>query len=157
MRRALLRALSGPAPRLLMGGAWAAAFWMAALPWAWAGELRISAAVDKTTVNVGEPLTLTLTVSGDIAGAKLRPPQWPEGFTVAAQSQQTNFSINAGVTERSTGLVYVLVAQKAGAFKLGPFTVVREQQTLDTEPIDVTVEKSALPPNLQPQGERFTL
>ena len=135
--------------------AWVAVFGVATL--AWAGELSVSAKADKTSVAVGEPITLTLTMSGDVTGAKLRQPEWPEGFAVAAQSQQTNFSFNAGVMERSLGLVYVLVPQKAGTFKLGPFTVVHEKKELQTEPIEVTVEKPATPPHFQPQGERFTL
>ena len=122
-----------------------------------ADELKFSAQLNKTKMDVGEPVTLTLTLTGDIAGTKLRQLELPEGFTVAAQSQQTNFSINAGVTERSLSLVYVVVPQKAGTFKLGPFTVVHGKQALETEPIEVTVEKPALPPNFQPQGERFTL
>ena len=122
-----------------------------------ADELKFSAQANKTTVNVGEPITLTLTLSGDIVGAKLKELQLPEGFTVAAQSQQTNFTLNAGAMERSVGLVYVVVPQQAGTFKLGPFTLVHHEKEFQTEPIEVTVEKSALPSKLQPQGERFTL
>ena len=122
-----------------------------------AEELKFSAQLNKTTMNVGEPVTLTLTLTGDIAGTKLRKLELPEGFTVAAQSQQTNFSMNAGVTERSLSLIYIVVPQKAGTFKLGPFTVVHHKKEFQTEPIEVTVNISALPPKFQPQGERFTL
>ena len=122
-----------------------------------ADELKFSAQASKTTVNVGEPITLTLTLSGDIVGAKLKELQLPEGFAVAAQSQQTNFTLDAGVMERSLGLVYVVVPQQAGTFKLGPFTVVHHKKEFQTEPIEVTVKKSALPSKFQPQGERFTL
>ena len=134
---------------------WAAVLGVATL--AWADELKCSAQADKTKVNVGEPITLTLTLSGDIVGARLKALQLPEGFTVAAQSQQTNFTLNAGAMERSVGLVYVVVPQQAGTFKLGPFTVVHHEKEFQTEPIEVTVEKSALPSKFQPQGERFTL
>ncbi len=124
---------------------------------AWAQDLSFSAKVDKTTVDVGEPITLTMTVSGDATGIKLPPPELPEGFVVVAQSQSTNFAIRAGAAERSTSLVYVLVARRAGSFQLGPFELTRRKQTITTEPINITVKKPAVPPHIKSHGERFTL
>lgn len=124
---------------------------------AWAQDLTFSAKVDKTTVDVGDPIQLTLTLSGDIAGVELPAFEFPEGFSVAARSQSTNFSIRAGAMERSTSLLYVLIPQRAGTFQLGPFSLIHNKKTLQTEPIAVSVEKGALPKLLQPHGERFTL
>ena len=135
--------------------AWAAVFLVAVF--AWADELKFSAQMNKTDVDVGDPITLTLTLSGDIAGSKLRPLNLPEGFIVAAQSQETNFALSNGAMKRSLSLVYVLVPQKSGTFKLGPFTILHSKQELQTEQIEVTVKKPALPPHFEPQGERFTL
>ena len=135
---------------------WAVTFSIAAL--AWAQDLTFSAKADKTTADLGEPITLTLTLTGDITGVELPQMQLPEGWAVAAQSQSTNFSIRAGATERSMNVVYVLIPQQAGTFQLGPFKVTRRKQEFQTEPIDVTVRKPALPPSQrQPHGERFTL
>ena len=69
---------------------------------AWAQDLVFSAKVDKTTVNVGDPINLTVTLSGDLSGVRLPAPTFPDGFAVLARSQSTNFSIRAGAMERST-------------------------------------------------------
>ena len=123
-----------------------------------AEDLSLSVKVDKTTVNLGDPVTLTLTLGGDIAGVDLSRVEFPEEFVVGARSQSTNFSIRAGSMERSISLVYVLIPQKAGTFHLGPFTIEHQKKELKTEPIEITVKKPAVPPpSLQPQGERFTL
>ena len=122
-----------------------------------AQDLTVSATVDKTTVAVGEPITLTLALSGDLEGLKLPTPTFPQEFAVAGKSQSTNFSMRAGVVERSMSLAYVLIPQREGAFTLGPFTVEHQKTELQTAPIEITVKKGAQPPKPQPQGERFTL
>lgn len=123
----------------------------------WAQDLVFSAKVDKTTVNLGDPMNLVITISGDVSGVQVPPLQLPEGFVVLARSQSTNFSIRSGAMERSTSLNFVLVPQKAGTFKLGPFSLTRQKKTLQTEPIEITVKKPVLPPKLPSSGERFTL
>jgi len=135
--------------------AWLSAFGLTAL--AWAQDLTFSAKVDKTTVEVGDPINLILTFNGDVSGVELPPPQIPEGFVVAGRSQSTNFSIRAGAMERSTSLTFVLIPQRAGTFQLGPFLIRRHKDEFKTEPIEVTVKKSVLPPQSQPQAERFTI
>lgn len=125
-----------------------------------AEELQFTATVDKTQVTLGQPLTLTLMVSGNLG--EIDPPmlQLPEGFAVAASSQSTSFAIRAGVAERTVALTYVLVPRQPGTFTLGPFQVQRDGDgdPLRTEPITVTVIKPAVPPGLRPpQGGRFTL
>lgn len=134
---------------------WAAAFGIAAL--AWAQDLSFSAKVDKTTVNIGDPITLTITLSGDVSDVQLPPPEFPPELAIAGRSQSTNFSIRAGAAERSTSLLYVLIPQQAGTFQLGPFKLTHRKKPFQTETIEITVKKPAVPPNLQPQGERYTL
>jgi uncharacterized protein (DUF58 family) len=125
---------------------------------AFADGLAVSAKVDKTSVDAGEPITLVITLSGDLAGAELAPLDLPDGFVVGARSHATSVAIRAGAMERSTSVTYVLVAQERGTFQLGPFRVELEQQTYETEPIDITVENPAVPPSLKDApGERFTL
>ena len=124
---------------------------------AWAQDLTFSAKADKTKINVGDPINLTITLNGDITGITLPAFQFPEAFVVAARSQASEFSFRAGKMERSVSLTYVLIPQQAGTFQLGPFQLARPDKTVSTEPIAITVEKPALPPHLRPQGGRFTL
>jgi hypothetical protein len=148
--------MSGPTPQGLFlaliavaGGAAAAA--------ADGPALSVSATVDKTTVDAHAPLTLTLSLSGDLSGAVMPPPVFPEGWTVAARTQATNVALRAGSMERSTSLVFVLVPSQPGTYQLGPFAVERDGKTLETEAIEITVRKAPLPPTLKPDGERFVL
>ena len=135
---------------------WLVTFGFTAL--AFAQDLTFSAKVDKTTVDLGDPISLTITLSGDLSGVALPAPQLPEGFVVAGRSQSTNFSIRAGAMERSVSLLYVLIPQRAGTFQLGPFRIEHQHRRVTTDPIEITVKKPALPPSLKtPQGERFTL
>ena len=141
--------------KIIRWAVWVIAFGVAAL--AFAQDLTFSAKVDKTTVDLGDPISLTVTLSGDIAGIELPPLAFPEGFSIVARSQSTNFSMRAGAVERSVSLLYVLVPQRVGTFKLGPFSIEHRHKELKTEPIEITVKKPALSPTLKPQGERFTL
>ena len=123
----------------------------------WAQDLMFYAKVDKTAVNVGDPVNLTITLGGDLSGVQIPTFQFPEGCAVLARSQSTSFSIRAGAMERSTSLNFVLVPQQAGTFQLGPFTIQHHKKALQTEPIQISVKKPAVPPHLQSQGERFSL
>lgn len=135
---------------------WAVAFVAAAQ--AWAQDLAFSAKVDKTAVDAGESINLTITLSGEIGGLRLPTPQFPEEFAVTGRSQATNFSLRGGAMERSMSLVYALLPQRPGVFTLGPFKLEHRGKEFLTEPIEITVKKSSAPPShFQPQGERFTL
>ncbi len=122
-----------------------------------AQDLTISAKVDKTTVGVGDPINLTIALSGDLNGVEMTPPQFPKKFVVVGRSQSTNMAFRGGVMERSTSLKYALVPQEGGTFQLGPFQLQRQKSIFKTEPITITVKKSVLPPNLPSSRERFTL
>jgi len=122
-----------------------------------AQDFTCSANVDKTSVKVGDPLNLTITLGGDLTGIKSPAFEFPKEFVVAARSQETNFSMRGRAIERSVSLHYVLVPQQAGSYQLGPFTIEQHGKPIKTEPIPITVEKSVLPPHFQPQGDRITL
>lgn len=122
-----------------------------------AQDTSFSAAIDKTTVNMGDPVTLTLTLSGDVSGIEIPVFEFPEGFTVASRSQSSSFSIRLGNIDRSLTLAYILIPQPAGTFQLGPFQITHKGQTFSTEPLTVTVEKPAPQHRPSSSGERFTL
>ena len=118
--------------------------------------LRLSAQVDKTTVEVGSQLTLTLTIEGEFAKAELQPFEFPKALPVVAQSRSTNLSIQLGRVQRSVSLVYVLLAKEPGTFQLGPFQVTYQGKPILTDPIQIVVSKPVLPPHLE-EHERITL
>jgi hypothetical protein len=120
-------------------------------------QLAVSASVDKTAVDAGTPVKLTISMTGDLSGASVPPLKFPEGFAVAAQTQATNVAVRGSAMERSTSLVFVLIPSQPGTFQLGPFVVEQRGKTLETSPIALTVKKAPLPPTLKWDGERFTL
>jgi hypothetical protein len=123
-----------------------------------ADDFTFSAKVGKTEVELGTPITLVLSLTGDVAGIQLPKIELPEGFTVGATSQATNFALQHGVMQRSVGLTYVILPQRDGAFQLGPFTVRRGKDEYRTEPIHITVTKPPVPRDDGPApGERFLL
>ena len=131
---------------------------LGSIPAARAEDLAFSAQVDQTTVAVGAPLTLTLTMSGDLAGVNIPAFEFPDGLAVAARSQATNVIVKAGAAQRSTSLQYLLVAGRPGTYRLGPFAIVRQGQEIKTDPIDLTVEPpAAAPPPQRPAKGRVTL
>lgn len=121
-----------------------------------APQVAIQAQVDKAAVELGQAVTLTITVEGEVSGATLKPPQFPKALAVVAQSRSTNVSLQAGSVRRSVSLVFVLQPVETGTFKLGPFELQQGKETAQTEPIELTVKRPILPPNLG-SGERLTL
>ena len=120
-------------------------------------DVVFSASVDKTTVSLGDPIQLTLTLNGDIAGAELPSLPLSEAFVVVGRSQSTNFALHSGSVEQSVSLLYVMIPQRLGTFELGPFMVTHHHQQLKTSAITVTVKKFPSPPHFEPSGNRITL
>lgn len=118
--------------------------------------MQLSVQVDRTTVDVGAQLALTITVEGTIQQVELKPVEFPKAFRVVAQSRSTHLSMEAGQAKRSISLVYALMALEPGHFTLGPFEVRRRGQSLLSDPLEITVNKPVLPPTLEP-SERFVL
>ena len=123
----------------------------------WAQDIGVSAKIDKTTTEIRSPVTLTITLTGDLSGLSFLPPSLPPGFVIAGRSQATNFAMRAGAVEQSVSIVYVLVPQQPGIFKLGPFAFQHRGKIFQTEPIEITVKRSVLPPTRQAPSERFTI
>lgn len=125
----------------------------------WAVELSFSASVDKTTIEVGQPIQLTITLSGEAIDGEVATPVLPDGFAVVGQSRSTNFSIQAGAIKRSVGLIYVVVPQRPGSFQLGPFEWHRKKEVMKTAPIQITVTGSEKPKQKLPPGPgaRYTI
>ncbi len=123
-----------------------------------ADDLTFTARVDKTTVELGTPIQLTLTLDGDLESVQQLPTvTLPEGFEVAAHQQTSSVVVKQGAAHQSVTLIYQLVPQRAGTFALGPFTLQRKGGAIPTQAIQITVEKPALPPSLGSSGPRYSL
>ena len=118
--------------------------------------VRISAQVDKTELELGRQLTLTITIEGDFQTVELQPFEFPEAFQVVAQRRASNVAVELGHVQRSVSLVYVLVPQAPGKFQLGPFQIAHQGKAILTDPIEIVVNKPLLPPGLE-ESYRYTL
>lgn len=118
--------------------------------------VNISAQVDKTTVNLGTQVTLTITVEGDLDHVDLKEWKFPDALPVVAQSRASNVSIGQGQVTKSVSLIFVLVPQEAGTFTLGPFEASHLSTDVSTQPIEITVKKPVVPPT-QAHTQRYTL
>ncbi|MEO0025366.1 MAG: BatD family protein [candidate division WOR-3 bacterium] len=124
-----------------------------------AGEISFSASVDRTTVGLGEPFELTLTVSG-VNISRVPRPQLPElkdfDNLGVSQSQSTSISIINGRVQQQTAIsfVYTLVPRKLGELTIGPCRMVYDNTEYTTEPIRITVVKSGTrsQPRTRPQS-----
>lgn len=126
-----------------------------------AANLTVKAQVSATHTVVGEPLQLTLTVEGDeLQQARPAPLQLPPDWSSVAESQSQQVTWQQGRLHRRLETTYVLVPRSPGTFQLGPFTVERKGDTLQTEPLTIRVDPAAapVPPTLNaPPGGRITL
>ncbi len=125
----------------------------------YAGEINFTASVDRTTVGLGEPFELTVTVSGINIGRVPRPqlPELTEFDNLGvSQSQSTSISIINGRVQQQTAVsfVYTLVPRKLGELTIGPCRMVYDNTEYTTEPIRITVVKSGTrsQPRTQPQS-----
>lgn len=125
---------------------------------AWAQAASVTATLDKKTVDVGQPVTLTVVASGDLTTLKGLPTvTLPEPFQVVAQSQSSNFSIRGRLVEQTVSFYYVLVSREPGTFTLGPFSLQQKAgEPLTTGSLELTVRKPVVPPGSEP-AEQFLL
>ena len=119
-------------------------------------SITISAQVDKTAVEVGDRVTLTITVDGELTNVNMQDFNLSDGLRIVAQSRASNVSVGGGEVKRSVSLTYVLLAQEPGTFQLGPFKLVHQGQSVLTEPIEIVVKKPVVPPT-QKDTQRYTL
>jgi hypothetical protein len=102
-------------------------------------NISFDASVDRTEVTVGEQITLTVSVSGDVKS--IPQPDLPalEEFSVHSAGRSQNFTYVNGRLSASVTFNYVLVPRKAGKLTVGPASIKLEGKTYRTSPIQITV------------------
>jgi oxygen tolerance protein BatD len=113
-----------------------------------AAEIEFSASVDQTTIGVGEPFQLVLTVRGEDMLSVPRPmiPPLPD-FDVlgSTSSQSTNISIINGQLKKNAtvSFIYGLAAKKLGTSTIPACKLTYQGKDYQSQPIEVTVVKVA--------------
>ncbi len=104
-----------------------------------ASAITITASIDKQTVSLGDPITLTLTIVGK--GGTLPEPTMPDlsAFEIYSSGRKQNISIINGAFSSSLDISYILVPKKVGDFIIGPITIRDNTGMASTEPIKIHV------------------
>ena len=104
---------------------------------AFAQTPTVSVSIDQSRVAIGETIELGITVEGMQHATP--PTVEVDGFASQYVGPSSYVSIINGQMSSSVTYRYVLVAQREGAFTLGPFTVAAGGTTLQTDPVTVNV------------------
>lgn len=122
------------------------------------GDFSVTAAVDRTELGAGEPVTLLIKVEGrgNIAGIELPKLSLPEGVSLF-ESKGRAKSGSAGIGEKI--FEYVLIPRRAGkltlpAATLSYFDPVQEQYvSKSSDPVEILVTGASLPNESAPQSQ----
>jgi hypothetical protein len=104
-----------------------------------AADIAISAQASPQQANVGENITLRITIEGqaNINGAPALP-DLPD-FQVYSGGRSSNFTFVNGQVSSSLQFTYILVPKHIGTFTLGPVNLVYDNKTYSTNPIQIIV------------------
>ncbi len=105
-----------------------------------AKDAQVEAVVDRTSLAVGDVLTLSITIYG---GGNVGEPNVSQidGFDIVSVSTSHSVSIVNMRVSKSMTYEYRLMAVSEGQYTLGPFEVKVDDALLQTEPIKVVVTK----------------
>ncbi len=115
----------------------------------YAQGLNFTASVDKNRLEIGDQLTLTLVVTGNVQ--KIPEPKVKNvgDFAQYASGRSQNITFVNGAVTATTQLNFVLVAKKVGTFKIGPAELEIGGNLLQTVPMTITVLPSGSVPKQQ--------
>jgi len=111
-----------------------------------AGEINVSARVDRTTTSVIQPITLTITIEGTMRQVpEPKLPDLTEAFNVQPAGTSSNFSFVNGKMSMSKSWNFVLYPRAAGTFTIGSAEVDFENTVYRTDPIEIQVAEGGEP------------
>ena len=103
----------------------------------------VYAEVDRTSLSVGETLTLSVVVNSAYAGT----PEVPnlDGFQILSSSKSSQFSMINGQVSAQGITHFILAPTRTGALTIPPIPVEVDGQTYTTEPITIDVATGGAP------------
>ena len=103
------------------------------------GAVTINVQVSKSSVTIGESITMEVSVEGASGGVGEPDLNLPGGFEVLASARGQNFSWINGRSSSTLTFQYEIAPSQAGKFKLGPVRVKVGGQSYESEAVDVEV------------------
>lgn len=109
------------------------------------------ASVDNNQVGENDRFEVSFTFEGqNINDLKnFSPPSFKDFRVLSGPNQSTSMQIINGVSSSSLTLSYILLPNTTGSFTIGSATIQYQGNTLQTEPIKITVVKGSQKPNDQ--------
>lgn len=104
-------------------------------------EIGFTAAVDKNTIEVGQHVRYTITLTN--VSARLQPPDLGGLVQVSEVRQERSVGVNNGVPTRQFTVQWVLTATSPGTYTIGAAKVQVGGGVLETQPITIQVSKDA--------------
>lgn len=112
-------------------------------------NLVATASLDAQTCNVGDPLTLTLTIDGDISLQNISAPALNRQPELASRFRIYDDTVRTDSRDRGKTYRYTLRPTQAGTYELPPIAVsyydsrARTYRTVYTDPIPIRANESA--------------
>lgn len=111
----------------------------------------VSASLDRRTAQVGENVVLTVVANGAVKSVPdVSLTSLETDFDVYSVGQSTNVSIVNGQMTTQTSRQFVLIPKHAGTFTVGPLSVRLGNDSLQTQPLSLTVTSGPPPPSPSP-------
>lgn len=104
-----------------------------------AEDVRVSASLNRSSVQVGEEVRLSIRVTGQ--SMNLQAPRLPQldGFETYYTGRASHISVINGVSSSNVEFSYTLIPQRAGRFTLSSVEIQAGQNILRTEPLGIEV------------------
>ncbi|MFA7255761.1 MAG: BatD family protein [Candidatus Omnitrophota bacterium] len=110
-----------------------------------AEEVRVSATLNKRSVQVGEEVRLSIRVTGQSANLQAPRLSQMDGIEAYYTGRASHISVINGVSSSNVEFSYTLIPQRAGRFKVGPIEIQAGQSTLRTELLEIEASGGQLP------------
>ncbi len=126
-----------------------------------AAEIRFVASIDRTEVEIGEPVVLTLVVEGVDLGQIPYPklpdlPDFNVGGTSTSQSTSIQMAGGKSIRRQLVNFIYTLYPRSVGETVIGPCELELSGEVYRTKPIGVKVVKGGAVPG-QPKSAQAPL
>ncbi|MBK5286617.1 MAG: protein BatD, partial [Bacteroidia bacterium] len=112
-----------------------------------AQNISLTASVNNTTIAAGEQFQLTYSVNGN--GTRFQAPTFRDFSVLMGPSQSMSTQIINGSFSQSISFTYVLIAQKEGAYEIGPASVEVDGKKYQSNALKITVVKGNPPASSQ--------
>ncbi|NOY53390.1 MAG: protein BatD [Deltaproteobacteria bacterium] len=106
-----------------------------------AGELSVTAGVDRNRITLEDMVRLTISVSGSRKTPEPELPDLPD-FEIASRGRSSQVQIINGSYSSRMDYTYLLAPQKTGRLTIGPAIIRFQGEIYRTDPITIRVEKT---------------